>query len=262
MDISFAIKYLKYKYSAKHKGGHGIHSPFIYDLLRNAIEGNEKSEKFEKIELLRKQLLKSDKIIEVKDLGAGSKVSKSNQRKVADIAKAVLTSEKYAQLLFRLVRYLKPKTVLELGTSLGITTLYLAEAVKNTEIVTVEGSPELARLAIQNFMRLGYRNIELKNSEFDLVLPKILNELRTLDFVFFDGNHRKEATLRYFEMCLPNINNNTIFVFDDIHWSQEMESAWNEIKKHNQVKATIDLFHFGLVFFRNELSKQDFIIKF
>jgi len=262
IDIQFIIKYLKYKIGSKHKHGHGIHSPFIYELLRKVIEGKVNSERFSDIENLRKQLLKNDNSIVVRDLGAGSKVSKTRERKISEIAKNALTREKYARLLFRLVDFFKPKNIVELGTSLGISTLYLATASGNSHIITLEGSEEVAKIARHNFELLKCKNIEIQIGNFDDVLPVVLGKIESLDFVFFDGNHQKEPTLRYFEACLERKNNNSVFIFDDIHWSEGMESAWNEIKRHEKVVVTIDLFFFGLVFFRKEMSKQNFIIKF
>ncbi len=260
--IRFIIRYLKYKFTSKHKHGHGIHSPFVYNLLRNVIEGKVKSENYKKIEAIRKSLLKNHNVIKINDLGAGSRVSKSNVRKISEIAQSALTRKKYARLLYRLVNYFEPPKILELGTSLGISTLYLSHASENSQIISIEGSHEIAKIAQNNFELLGCKNIELLIGNFDEVLPKALEKLGGLDFVFFDGNHQKEPTLRYFNACLEFKNNDSIFVFDDIHWSEGMENAWNEIKSHQDVVVTIDLFFFGLVFFRKEMSKQNFIIKF
>ena len=262
IDINFILKFVKYKLTAKHKHGHGIHSPFVYTLLREAIEGKKESDKFSEIEAIRKTLLRNSEIIEVEDLGAGSKVSKTNKRKVSTIAKNALTKKKYARLLFRLVKYFKPKTILEFGTSLGTTTMYLACADENANIISMEGSEKIAELAQKNFSKLNLNNISVKTGNFDKILPEILEGSKSLDFVFFDGNHQREPTLRYFEACLPKKNNNSVFIFDDIHWSGGMESAWEEIKKHKEIAVTIDLFFFGLVFFRKEMSKQNYVIKF
>jgi len=262
IDFKFISKYIKYKLTAKHKHGHGIHSPFIYTLLRQAIEGKQTSPGFAEIEKCRKEFLRNSEIIEVEDLGAGSKNAKTNQRKISNIAHSALTQKKYTQLLFRLVNYLKPKIILEFGTSLGITTMYLAEGNPEGLITTMEGSLKITDLAKTNFSKLNYNNISTVVGNFDEILPEILKTKPTLDFVFFDGNHKKEPTLRYFEACLPLKSNESLFVFDDIHWSEGMENAWDEIKKHQETVVTIDLFFFGLVFFRKEMSKQNYIIKF
>ena len=263
MNFQLLFKYLSYKLTARHKYGYGIHSPFIFELLTNIIRNFKPFSCYKDIENLRKILKHSNQIIEVEDFGAGSHILKSNKRKIKDIAKYSLTKKKYAQLLFRLVNHFKPQTILELGTSFGITTLYLAKANSKAQVITLEGSKEIAKEAKNNFKKLNVKNINLITGEFDETLPKALSEIKNLDFVFFDGNHRKEATLSYFKQCLPYILNDTVFVFDDIHWSEQMEEAWEEIKKNTQISITIDLFFMGLVFFRKEnYYKQDFRIRF
>jgi predicted O-methyltransferase YrrM len=79
--------------------------------------------------------------------------------------------------------------------------------------------------------------------------------------VFVDGNHQKEATLRYFKLCLPKVHENSLLIFDDIYWSRGMKEAWNEIKAHPEVTVTVDLFWIGLVYFRKGQVKEDFVIK-
>ncbi len=262
MNFQFAKKYIKYKLTSKHKRGHGIHSPFVYELLRNVIEDRSKRDDYSKIEAIRKGLKHSNKEIEVNDLGAGSTVFKSNIRKVKDIAKYSLESKKYAQLLYRLSERFKPTTIIELGTSLGVTSLYLASGNKSSQLHTIEGCISTADIASESFNKLNASNITQIVGNFDNKLPELLADLETVDMVFFDGNHTKEATISYFNHCLDKINNNTVFIFDDIHWSEDMEQAWEYIKGNNTVKVTIDLFNIGLVFFKNELTKQDYIIRY
>jgi predicted O-methyltransferase YrrM len=189
---------------------------------------------------------------------------RSGKRTISEIAERSLKSEKYGQLLFRLVNHFKPNTILELGTSLGISTAYLASANPNSKVITIEGCPNIASEAKKNFEILGLKNIESVIGNFDSVLPAALCQLPTADckLVFFDGNHKKEPTLRYFNQCLELADNTSVFIFDDIHWSNEMEEAWEEIKSHPQVTVTIYLFFLGLVFFRKEQVKQNFIVRF
>jgi len=200
--------------------------------------------------------------ITIEDHGAGSNVNKSNTRQLKDIVKNTVKAPKYGQLLFRLVNHFKPATILELGTSLGISTLYLAAPNKKMKVITVEGCSSTAKVAQINFDKIGFENIELVNDTFDHFLPEHLSKVNTLDFVFFDGNHQKEATINYFNWCVEKANNETIFVFDDIHWSDGMNAAWEEIKKHPKVTSTMDLFFMGIVFFNSDLSKEDFVLRF
>ena len=260
--IKFLLKYLKYRLTAKHAKGFGIHSPFLYELINDVIYDFTTYYAQDDIWELRQELLSDKRIIEVTDFGAGSHVMKSNKRKIKDIAKHSAVNEKFGELLFRLVVKFRPKTILEIGTSIGLGTLYLAMPDSRNVVYSLEGCPETAKIAKENFDILEVKNIKQIIGNFDKTLPKLLNETNNLDFVYFDGNHTKEATIKYFEMCLPKINNNTIFVFDDIHWSPGMSQAWNYIKQSQKVKLTVDLFFSGIVFFKKELSKQDFVVKF
>ncbi len=258
--IRFAFNYLKYFLFGQTK--HDIHSPFIFNLLTNVIEDTTPYYIFKPIEMLREKLLVSKKAITITDLGAGSSINPSRQRKIADITKHSAKPAKYGQLLFRLINHFKPEKILELGTSLGISSLYLATPNSNARIVTLEGCPETAAVAQNNFNILKIKNIELSIGDFKKTLPDAVHSLKKLDAVFFDGNHQKEATLNYFEQCLPFTTNNSLFIFDDIYWSKGMEEAWKTIKNHPKVIVTVDLFFIGLVFFRSEQKKQHFKLKF
>jgi len=201
-------------------------------------------------------------MIEVTDLGAGSSQLKGIKRKVSDLAKYSAKSAKYGQLLYRLSAHFKPFNILELGTSFGISTLYLSLGNEDATTTTMEGCPEIAALAKKHFSSLNSNRIEVITGDFGKALPAYLQKNNRLDLVFFDGNHRREPTLEYFRLCLEKANDNSLFIFDDIHWSEEMEEAWAEIKNHPSVTVTIDLFFVGLVFFRKGQEKQHFSIRF
>lgn len=165
--------------------------------------------------------------------------------------------------MYRLVKHYEPRHIIELGTSLGITTAYLSKANPSANIITMEGSTSIVSVAAQNFKKLACSNIRLLNGNFDDLLPPVISELTTIDLAYIDGNHRLEPTLNYFAQFLDKKNNNSIFIFDDIHWSMAMEEAWEKIKAHPSVRCTIDIFFLGFVFFREEFkSKQDFVIRF
>jgi predicted O-methyltransferase YrrM len=258
--INFILSYFNYLLKARNQ--HGIHSPFVYELYNNVIKDQTPFYIFQDIESIRAKLLLSNIEIEINDFGAGSTINKSNKRRISDIAKNSLKSPKYAQLLFRLVNRFKPQNVLELGTSLGISTMYLAASSSKINITTVEGCPNISKVAQINFDKLGLKNIKLINQPFETFLPNYLKTVSSLDFVFFDGNHTKEATLNYFNLCVEKINQQTIFVFDDIYWSKGMNEAWNEIKQHPKITTTIDLFAVGIVFFNPDLSKENFVLRY
>jgi predicted O-methyltransferase YrrM len=261
--IQLVLKYCSYYFKAANGKGHGVHSPFVYELITKVLNDDRIFYSFEQIEQLRSDLLKNQETITVEDFGAGSRVKKMPTRTIAEIANSSLKPKKYGQLLFKLVHYFAPKVVVELGTSLGITTAYLATANENSQVITMEGSTEVAAIAMNNFKQLSIHNIELVTGNFDLRLTNTLDKLTQVDFAFLDGNHRYEPTIRYFEQVLAKSNEYTIVVLDDIHWSKEMEDAWDYVQQHEAVTLTIDLFYIGLVFFRKEkLAKQHFIIRY
>lgn len=260
-SLQLAAKYLRYYFKAANGKGHGIHSPFVFQLVTQVLNDKRNYEDYKRIEHQRSLLLGNESIIEVDDFGAGSVKGLKKQRVVQQIAASSLKPKKYAQLLYRLVKYFESKEVLELGTSIGITTSYLASANKDAQVTTLEGAHSIAALARQTFDALQLKNINLITGNFDETLTSVAN--KNYDFIFIDGNHRKEPTLRYFNLLQSCVYNNSLMVFDDIHWSKEMEEAWEEIKNHSSVTLTVDLFFIGLVFFRKEQKeKEHFVVRF
>lgn len=249
-------------YRIKSVNEHGVHSPFVYDILLSTIYNKKNFYSYIQLEKLRNALSLSKGIVNCIDLGAGSKVNNSNTKSVQTILYTSSKPPKYAQLLFRLVNHFQPTTILELGTSFGISSGYMASANSKSKLITIEGCEEIANIAKANFQKLELKNVEQVVGNFDEVLPKVLKNIEQLDFVFFDGNHRKEPTLNYFSQCLEKANEKSVFIFDDIYWSAEMKEAWEEIKQNEKVTVTLDLFYMGIVFFRKEQVKEHFIISF
>lgn len=242
---------------------HGLHSPFVFGLYAHVINHDGPFAAFTGIEQRRQQLQRSTQTIQVRDFGAGSHTGAGRQRRIQDIARTAAKPPKLAQLLFRLVNHFRPRTILELGTSLGLTTSYLAAADSRSRVLTFEGCPATAAVARETFAQLDLHNVELVEGNLDTTLAPALAALSTpLDFAFFDGNHRYEPTLRYFELCLAHRTERSVFVLDDIHWSRDMERAWNVIRQHPDVRLTVDLFFVGLVFFRRNQPKQHFRLRF
>ncbi|MBF9142239.1 O-methyltransferase [Hymenobacter properus] len=241
---------------------HGLHSPFVFGLYTSVVRHTGHYRAYTAVEERRRQLLSSPASISVTDFGAGSHTGAGQQRRVADIARTAAKPRKLAQLLFRLANYFRPATILELGTSLGLTTAYLASADSRSRVVTFEGCPNVAAVARETFDKLKLRNVEVVEGNIDETLAPTLSRLAApIDFAFFDGNHRYEPTLRYFEQCLQHRTDNSVFIFDDIHWSEDMERAWEAIKAHPDVTLTVDLFYIGLVFFRKNQPKQHFWLR-
>jgi len=251
-------KFLKHFLTAKNTGGYGVHSPFIFQFTHYVLHEKNSFYKFEQIEKLRKDLYNDNRIISITDLGT------RNDRKstIASIAHHSLKSAKYAQLLFRIAHYFKAEQVLELGTSLGISTSYLATCSSNIHCISMEGCPEIAKIAKENINKLDIKNIEIVVGNIDETLEMTLEKFNFLDIIFIDANHKYEAIVTYFEKCLPKITNNSIIIIDDIYWSKGMENAWKFVQNHPSVNTTIDLFEMGIVFFNKDLKKKHYKMRY
>ncbi|MDX1956329.1 MAG: class I SAM-dependent methyltransferase [Chitinophagaceae bacterium] len=261
--IRFIGKYLQYYLTASNGKGHGTHSPFVFGFIKQVLNDQNIYPSYGKVEALRKKLKKDRRMISVEDLGAGTTTGAGHQRSISSIATHAAKPPKYAQLLFRMARYYQAQRILELGTSLGLTSAYLAQANENGKLLTLEGAPSIAELAALHFNQLQLENVEVITGNFDQTLLPALEKLGRPDMVFVDGNHRKEPTLRYFKTLLGHAGPETILIFDDIHWSREMEEAWEEIRLDPAVQCSLDLFFIGIVFFRKEFrEKVHFTIRY
>jgi len=256
--IFLFFQYIVYRLKARNL--HGTHSAFVYEFYQKVIQGDKQFYDFAPIEHLRTRLLHSDEIIEVTDFGAGEK--RSVKRKVKDIAARSSIPAKQGRMLFRLVNFVQPHTMIEMGTSLGISTLYQAKARPEAKMITMEGSPKTTEIATDNFRLLKANNIKQVIGNFDETIKEVIGNIPSVDYIFFDGNHRKEPTLNYFRQFLPLASDNCVFVFDDIRWSAGMYEAWKEIIEEPTATVTIDLFTCGLMFFRKGQIKQHFTLKF
>ncbi|HQW49894.1 MAG TPA: class I SAM-dependent methyltransferase [Bacteroidia bacterium] len=256
-SLSIALQYISYYVKAWNK--HSVHSPFVYKLTTQVIHPDKKLAKFIPIEQQRILLKQSTDKIFFTELGAGNK---SNKRSVSEIAAKSLKFPRYARLLYRLANHFQPDNIIELGTSLGITTGYMAlSGCKN--IFTIDGNKTVSEIAQSTLTSIKlHQNIKFLQGNFDEALPALLHPLNKIDFVFFDGNHRYQPTINYFHQCLTKAHDKSVFVFDDINYSQEMKQAWHEIKQHPSVIVSIDLFMMGIVFFDTDLLRQHFVIRY
>ncbi len=250
-------QYIKFLFSSRNQ--HGVHSPFVYDLVTKCFYDKSPYPAYEDIIRFKAKLLRTDRFITIKDLGPGSKKTKQKERHVSEIAKTSGTPLKRAKLLFRLAQYFQPNNVLELGTSLGTATHAIAKGHPEANIATIEGCPNLHSFSKHFLERYTSKTINFINADFSDALNTLIPT--TYDLVFFDGNHQKEATLDYFKRLLPMATNNSLFIFDDIYWSKGMTEAWEIIKQHQDVTVTVDTFYWGIVFFRKEQVKEHFRIR-
>ena len=255
------LEYLKYYLTSNN--AHGLHSPFVFNLYNDVFKDNTPFYCFQKIEDIRDNLKLNFDSIELEDYGAGSRNEISKIKTISEIANSSLTKAKYAQLIFRLLNNGTAENIVELGTSLGLTTSYLASVNPKSTVYSFEGDKSIAKVATNNIKSLGLENVDLNVGEFSKTLEPWLNSIEfKLDFVFLDGNHRFESTMSYFEMILPHIHDKTIVIIDDIRWSKGMEKAWDELKSRKEVGVSIDVFQMGILFFKKDQIKENFRIRY
>ncbi|MCC6599215.1 MAG: class I SAM-dependent methyltransferase [Crocinitomicaceae bacterium] len=245
----------------KARGKHSVHSPYVFDLLTKVLPRSIAEIGSEKIELLRKEFVLSNEMIEVVDFGAGSRMSNDRHRSLSSIAKKVAGSKKQAHALASIAKFLQPKVIIELGTSLGFTTAYIAEAAPSAKVWTMEGAPAIAALAEKNFRSLDIENIEVVTGAFSETLESVLEMAGMPDLVIMDGHHLYQPTVNYFGKISKRIKKNGVVILDDIHWSKQMEKAWDEVSLAPEVGFSIDFFDFGMLVFRTDVEKQHFVLR-
>lgn len=258
-NIKLVLRY--FNYLLKSKKHSGIKSDFVRTMAEDVLLDNKNYYAFQEIEGIRTALKNNHNTINITDFGAGSRINKSNTRKISDIAKNSAKSAHLGRMMFRLINHFQPKNMLELGTSLGVSACYQFGANKKANFITMEGCPETAKVSRKVFSSFKADDIKMVIGDFKKTLPDTVSSFETIDYAFFDGNHQKQPTIDYFNECVKKANNDSLFIFDDIHWSTDMEEAWDVIKKHPKVTVTIDLFWIGLVFFKRDQPKENFTIR-
>lgn len=252
-----ATRFLQYWLDSMDK--HSLQSPFIYELYNHVIRPGHKSIIVPEIEKTREKLKADKRVIAITDFGAGSKVDNGKNRKVSDIAMKGISQRKYSEIFMRLISFLGAQNIVELGTSLGINTLYLAKS-DDVRVTTFEGAQSLCQLASEAFKSNNKSNIKVVPGNIDHTLPEFLKSSNKLDVVYFDANHQYQSTINYFNWCKKLVHQKSCFILDDIHLSKEMGRAWREIHNHYEVSVSIDLFQVGIVFFNPEMTKQHYVL--
>ena len=247
------------KFLLKSTNQHGVHSPFVYQFVTKCLYDKKKYDAYKKLQNYRKTLKNSKAELDITDLGEGSKTLGNEVRKVSQMVSTSSSTKKEARLLYRVAKYFKLSSVLELGTSLGVGTYAFALANENSKIITIEGCKNTSNFTQSQFQDLGIDNTYFNIGAFSFEIEKL--EQKHFDCIYFDGHHNKEATIQYFEALIPKVHNDSIFIFDDIYWSKEMTEAWDYIKAHKAVTVTVDCFHLGFIFFRKEQAKEHFRIR-
>lgn len=260
--LSYGWRYFKYMLLSGYYRGYGIHSPFVYDFHRKVLHQKGKSDTLNSIRKYRRKIRKSRQSIRTHDLGTGGNFTSSDSLAIGKAERTISIPHKYGKLLYRMINHYSLENVLEVGTGIGISSLYLGSARAGKAIHTIEGCPEKVALAEQLFAGFNLNHVYCHNGSFEDLLPGVLERFDPPDMVFLDGNHTREATRKYLETILPCLHNDSILVLDDIHWSKEMEQTWIELQEDKRVTVTIDLFRLGIVFFKKELSRQNFRIRY
>jgi predicted O-methyltransferase YrrM len=257
--LNTIFQYLKYVFLAKHRNGHGVHSPYIYDFVTNVLFSKNHFEEYERINQCLSKLRKSKQIVVVDEMGGGSKAFCNAEREISGLVKISSVNKKYGRLLFRIAHYYQPSSILEIGTSIGVSSMYLSCGSPKSMLYTVEGNQTLIDVAKENLKALGNQNVNFNCGLFDDILEEILPKIEKPELVFIDGNHTYEATIRYYQLIRPFVSRGMI-ILDDIYWSKEMQKAWQEICLKETV--SIDLFQFGIIILEEQLTPGQYRIRF
>ena len=248
---------------------YGIHSPFLYDYASRCLFNKEKNPDFEVIEKIRKAYLKSGKKLTVKDYGQGSRLDRAGgkppftaEKKLNRIASRSLQKPRYCRVLYHTANFFQAQTILELGTSLGISTAYLAKACPKAKVFTLEGCPEISKVALETFKKAGTPNVIQITGEFGRELPGLLQQLGKADLVYLDGNHGYNPVMDYFSLISKHLHSRSVFIVDDIRWSKGMWKAWKALQEVPQKTLSIDLGKLGILFFDPKLSRENLMIGF
>lgn len=237
-----------------------VHSPFVFNLTEHTLQDTRLYYAFQEIEALRQKMLASNISLEVEDFGSRGN-GQTHTRRLSDIARRSASSPEQGRMLFKIAQQFEPTTVLEMGSSVGVGTMYLRSACPNARFISLEGSRQIAATAQANFEVLNIPAPEFQIGPFENTLKNALKALGRLDLVFIDGNHRPEPTREYFETCLAYAHENTVFIFDDMHGDQGMETAWAQLKAHPKVSLSVDFFELSLLFISPDFKeKQHFNI--
>lgn len=258
-----AMELVKYQLTAKSL--QKIHPPFVYKLYTFLSKERISKSDEKAIKSIKKHAARNKNIIEHVDMGAkaGSNgLTRGHLKRIGKIASNNGIRHKYGRILYLITKHFKPRTILELGTSLGLSTLYLAKACKDCKVYTIEGCAETAAVADKYFRKAHLENTEILTGGFKKTLPLVYEKYAIPDLIFVDGNHKYQPTIEYFHLIKSYAQEDTIIIFDDIHWSREMKKAWKEIIADPDITLSIDLFQLGIVFFKKGLTKQNFVLRY
>ena len=270
------VKYLGHLFCIGHRKGRGIHSPYVFEFVHEILFNARGLEVPEEIVRIHRELREDDSLIPEDRLwskagpdpsradcqGAGSRVDRSEERTVRSFVRGSSVTPRYGALLYRIAAWFRPEMILELGTGVGISTLYLGSGAPRVPLHSMEGNTEKAAMAASLACRCGLEQISIHWGPIDRKLEEFLPQLRGRFLAFIDANHRYEPVVRYMRMILSRAGEDGVIVLDDIYWSKGMEKAWKEVISWPQVKVSVDLFRMGILFLREDLQKTHLKINF
>lgn len=261
MNLYLVGKRLQFLFKAKHWRGFGIHGAFGHSFINDVLRQQHPFYFFAPLNYLRKQLLKDYSVVKSSRFGAGSKVSDGDTRRVCDLVRWSSASSSKGELLSYLANWVKAETILELGTCMGLSTIYLALADRRAKVYTIEASSDYLTKAKLHLNWMKVNNVEAICGSFEDVLPNLMATVERFDLVYIDGNHQEEATVAYFKQVLSSCHDTSVIIFDDIYWSKGMTNAWKRIVADEAVTLSFDLFDLGIVFLKKTLQKEHFLVR-
>jgi predicted O-methyltransferase YrrM len=256
------LKYIQHQLQRRHRRGHGIHSPYLFEFVNGVLFNASGMEVPEQILQVHRELEKDRSMIPKGKLGATFNVGSPEVRSVGKFVRRSSVSEKYGAMLFRIIRWFRPEMIIELGTGLGISTLYLAAASPEIPVHSIEGNTDRADFAAQLMCRCNLGPVSIHWGEMEEKLEDLMPVLGGRFVSFVDGNHRYGPTISYIKMLLSKAGEEAVIIMDDIYWSKDMFRAWKEVVSWPEVRVSIDLFHMGILLLRRELNKEHLKIKF
>ena len=246
--------YVNFIFSATNQ--HGVHSPFVYQLVTKCFYNRKNRPEYRKIGEYRKDVFQEKQQLHIQP--NCSTFFKANTYKISKLAKIYAPSWKRSKFLTRLTNYLNCKSVLEIGTQMGIRTSCFASH-KNCDVITIDNCEETQKIAREKLKKHHFSTIKFCLQEF--TQQEILVDQKKIDCIYIGNTRKKQSTLHLFEEALKKVHNDSVILIEGLHWSKDMNQAWKEIKENKQVSVTIDTFYLGLVFFRKEQAKEHFKIR-
>ncbi|MCF8236593.1 MAG: class I SAM-dependent methyltransferase [Saprospiraceae bacterium] len=225
---------------------YSMHSPLLYSFCREVLDDRRSFYAFEEIEIWRYHLLHESSELHVVDLGAGGQDALDQNRIVSSIAKTSLSPPWKCRYLFRMVLWWKPDLLLEFGTSLGVSTAYLAAASIHTPLITVDGSDSHLQLARKGWNKLGLDHIEEWNLSFQQAIQRIPWDQHGRILIYLDGDHRPARVLEILQTIQEKTRHPFLVIIDDIRWSDDMWAGWQEWRSAFQSGAWLDLYQVGI----------------